>query len=116
MHIQVYHGVNHALGYTFTAREENENYLIGPEVRSFVSNFVFESLLFRSDEWRQEKGVDPDEGGYAGEIADLVGRSVAEILTTQATGNPGIGKQRLLLIDVVQKIQADWCKVFPFCR
>ena len=115
MDVQVSRSVNDALSHSFTHIEGDGELLVGPEIRSFISNFIRESFLFRGDEWR-ERGMDPDKAESAEAAANLVFESVTEILTTQATGNPGIGKQRLLLIDVVQKIQADWCKVFPFCR
>ncbi len=115
MDVQVSRSVNDTLSHSFTHIEGDGKLLVGPEIRSFISNFIRESFLFRGDEWR-ERGMDPDKAESAEAAANLVFESVTKILKTEGNDNPEIGQQRLLLIDVVQNIQTDWCKVFPFCR
>lgn len=115
MDIQVYDRVNNTLADSFTKIEQSQNVLIDSEIRLFISRFVFESLFFRREEW-QGLGMDPDKAESTGKISGLVFDSVTKIFTTQATGGLIMDRKRLLLIDVVQKIQEDWCRIFPFCR
>ncbi len=96
MHANVFLSVNDALSRVFTIIEQNKGCIIGPEVRSFVSNFIFESLVFRSKEWQDRTGLEPDRVGDAEKIANEVFTSVEAILTTQAPGILEMGQPYLL--------------------
>ena len=116
MHREVSRQAHLALHSSFSMTEQREDLLIDVEARTFLVSIAINSLARRQQEWRQKTNLNPDEAAYAAEIAHLLGASLEKILQANPTGETHDGHKIMLLIDVLDRIQASWCNIFPFCR
>ena len=103
--------VNRVFSETEVARKVS----IDQPVRSFLSNLIVESLATRQQEWDSRASLSPDSAAHAEDIAKVVGYAVRDIVQEAELDSSPDGR-RLLLINVLQRIRARWCGIFPFCR
>ena len=116
MHREVSRQAHLVLHNSFSTTEQREDLLIDVEARVFLISIAINSLARRQQEWRKKTKLNPDQAVYAAEIAHLIGASLEEILQAKPTGETSDGRKIMLLIDILDRIQASWCNIFPFCR
>ena len=99
----------------FDGLEAKRKIVLPSRVRSFLSDLVRESLLFRTAEWQRRTGLDARSPDYTSKVAHEVSYIVIKCLDGAASLKQ-YDSQEVSLISVVEWVKTNWCGIYPLCR